>query len=100
MTGELSRMMLSTLPSSEPPAFDSLLPPQMAERAEQTGYKKARMRALDTFVLAVLAGSFISLGAMFSTTVLAGATPALPFGVSRLLAGLAFSVGLILVVLV
>jgi formate transporter len=91
-------MMLSTLPSSEPPAFDSLLPPQMAERAEQTGYKKARMRALDTFVLAVLAGSFISLGAMFSTTVLAGATPALPFGVSRLLAGLAFSVGLILVI--
>ncbi len=90
--------MLSTVPNPEAPSFDSLLPPQMAARAEQTGYKKARMRTLDTFVLAVLAGAFISLGAVFSTVVLAGASPALPFGVSRLLTGLAFSVGLVLVI--
>src|SRR5690242_17611942 len=82
----------------EPESFDSLLPPQMAARAEHVGVKKACMPSLDTFVLAVLAGAFISLGAMFSTTVLAGATPALPFGISRMLAGLAFSVGLILVI--
>jgi hypothetical protein len=35
-------------------------------------------------VLAALAGAFIALGAMFATTVLAGANGALPFGVSRL----------------
>ena len=90
--------MFPTIPAAEPPSFDSLLPPQMAARAEQTGYKKARMCTLDIFVLAVLAGAFISLGAVFSTAVLAGASPGLPFGVSRLLAGLAFSVGLVLVI--
>src|SRR5690242_910037 len=82
----------------EPESFDSLLPPQMAARAEHVGVKKACMPSLDTFVLSVLAGAFIALGAMFSTTVLAGASPVLPFGVSRLLAGLAFSLGLILVI--
>jgi formate transporter len=90
--------MFSTVQAPEPQSFDALLPAQMAARAELTGCKKARMRTLDVFVLAVLAGAFISLGAVFSTSVLAGASPALPFGVSRLLAGLAFSLGLILVI--
>jgi formate/nitrite transporter len=48
------------------------------------------------FVLAVLAGAFISLGAMFSTVVTAG--DGAPLGVSRLLGGVVFSLGLILVV--
>jgi formate transporter len=82
----------------EPSSLDALLPPQMGVRADQVGFKKARMGNLDTFVLAVLAGAFIALGAMFSTTVLAGAGGVLPFGVGRLLAGLAFSLGLILVI--
>jgi formate transporter FocA len=56
------------------------------------------MSTLRTFVLAVLAGAFIALGAMFATTVVAGAADALPFGVARLLAGLVFCLGLILVV--
>jgi formate/nitrite transporter FocA (FNT family) len=46
-----------------------------------------------------LAGAFIALGAMFATTVLAGAEGVLPFGLSRLLAGIAFCLGLILVIL-
>jgi formate/nitrite transporter len=49
--------------------------------------------------LAVLAGAFIALGSMFATTVLAGADGVIPFGVSRLLAGIVFGLGLILVVL-
>ena len=49
--------------------------------------------------LAVLAGAFIALGAMFATTVLAGADGVIPFGVSRLLAGIVFGLGLILCVL-
>jgi formate transporter len=51
-----------------------------------------------TFVLSILAGAFIGLGAIFSTTVLAGSGGMLPFGVQRLLAGLVFSLGLILVI--
>src|SRR5438105_11026776 len=48
--------------------------------------------------LAVLGGAFIALGALFATTVVAGAAGVLPYGVGRLLAGLAFSLGLILVI--
>lgn len=47
-------------------------------------------------VLAVLAGSFIALGAIFSTVTSSGST--LPFGLTNLLSGLTFSLGLILVV--
>jgi formate/nitrite transporter len=49
------------------------------------------------FVLAVLAGAFIAMGAVFATTVAAGAG-SLPYGIVRLLAGLVFSLGLILVI--
>lgn len=77
--------------------IDALLPPAMAEKAERVGVQKAGMDALLLFVLAVLAGAFIALGAVFSTVVVAGSEGVLPFGVMRLLAGLVFSLGLILV---
>lgn len=76
--------------------FDALLPPDMAARAEEIGVKKAHLDVASMFVLAVLAGAFIALGAIFATTVLAG-SGALPYGVARLLAGTVFSLGLILV---
>jgi formate transporter FocA len=50
------------------------------------------------FALAVLAGAFIAMGAVFTTTVTAGAAGVLPYGLARLLGGLVFSLGLILVV--
>jgi formate transporter len=78
--------------------IDAFLPSEMAERAEQIGVKKASMPIGTLFVLAVLAGAFISLGAIFATTVTAAGSDALPFGVVRLLAGLTFCLGLILVV--
>lgn len=78
--------------------IDALLPPEMAEKAAQIGVKKAALDTGSTFVLALLAGAFIALGALFSTTVAAGAGGALPYGVARLLVGLVFSLGLILVV--
>ena len=77
--------------------LDALLPPEMAARAEDVGVRKARLDTLSLFALAVLAGAFISLGAIFATTVSAGSGD-MPFGVVRLLAGLAFSLGLILVI--
>jgi len=78
--------------------LDALMPAEMAAKAEQIGVRKAAMPSLGTFVLAVLAGAFIALGALFATTVMAGATGVLPYGIMRLLAGLVFSLGLILVV--
>jgi formate/nitrite transporter len=69
----------------------------MASRAEEVGVAKAGLDAVTTFVLAVLAGAFIGMGAVFATTATAGAGD-LPYGVARLLAGITFSLGLILVV--
>jgi formate transporter len=69
----------------------------MAAKAEAVGVLKAGLDTVSLFVLAVLAGAFISLGAIFATTVSAGAGD-LPFGVVRLMAGLAFSLGLILII--
>jgi formate/nitrite transporter len=77
--------------------LDALPPAEVARKAEAVGAAKAGMRPLDVFVLAVLAGAFIALGAAFSTTVAAGGAE-LPYGVARLLAGIAFSLGLVLVV--
>lgn len=90
--------------------IDALLPSEMATRAEYIGVRKSEMPALTMFSLALLAGAFISLGAVFATTVSAGAmtvvaadgatvfTMGLPYGVVRALAGLVFCLGLILVV--
>ena len=58
---------------------------------------KAALPPSKLLALAVLAGAFIAMGAVFATTVTAG-TSELAFGVTRLLAGLTFSLGLILVV--
>jgi formate transporter len=77
--------------------FDSSLPPAMAKKAEDIGVRKAESPAFNVFLLAILAGAFIALGAIFSTTALAGSA-ALPYGAARLLGGLAFCLGLILVV--
>ncbi len=99
MRAELAAAQLA---DSAPDTFargglDALPPAYVARKAEAVGVTKAGMAALDVFVLSVLAGSFIALGAIFATTV-ASDGAALPFGVVRLLAGIAFSLGLILVV--
>jgi formate transporter len=77
--------------------FDAILPPAMALRAEETGVKRINTDPMTRFVLSVLAGAFIAFGAIFATTVMAG--NGLPYGVVRLLGGLVFSLGLILVVI-
>lgn len=76
--------------------FDALLPVEMARRAEDVGVQKAAMDGATTLALAVLAGAFIALGGVFATTALAGAGAA-PWGMTRVLAGVTFSLGLILV---
>jgi formate/nitrite transporter len=82
---------------------DAYTPAEMAHRVEAVGVAKARAEALTTFPLAVLAGAFISLGALFFTvTITAGGNAedvSVIFGWNRLLGGVAFSLGLILVVI-
>ena len=79
-------------------SLDALLPADIARKAEAIGVQKTRMNVPSLLALAILAGAFIALGGMFATTVLAGADGVVPFGISRLLSGLVFCLGLILVV--
>ena len=76
--------------------FDAYSPQQIAEQIEAVGVAKARLPLLAMFMLGIVAGGFIGLGALYSTLVFSD--PTLPFAVSRLLAGLVFSLGLVLVV--
>jgi formate/nitrite transporter len=69
----------------------------MARRAEEIGAAKVAMDRGRLVALAVLAGAFIAFGAILSTVALAGASGT-PWGATRVLAGVVFSVGLILVV--
>ena len=80
------------------PRIDALLPAEMATRAEYLGVRKVEAPALTTFILSILAGAFIGFGAIFSTTVTAGTATILPFGVTKLLSGFVFCLGLVLVV--
>jgi formate transporter len=78
--------------------FDAIMPPTMAVRAEASGVKRASIDLTTLLVLSVVAGAFVSFGAIFATTVSAGAAD-LPYGIVRLLVGLVFSAGLIMVVI-
>ncbi|MEJ2717326.1 MAG: formate transporter FocA [Deltaproteobacteria bacterium] len=79
-------------------SIDAFMPPEMAAKAEDTGVRKALMGWRNTFALSILAGAFIAMGAVFATTVTAGASGQVAYGITRLLGGLVFSLGLILVV--
>jgi formate transporter len=80
------------------PSLDALLPPAMAQKAEDVGVMKARLPVGRLFALAVLAGSFIALGAAVSTTAVSGWTGHVPYGFVRVLGGVTFSLGLVLVI--
>ena len=74
----------------------SLMPDEMAAQAEEAGIKKAKRSFTKNFVLAILAGAFIAFGAIFATTITADITISNSF--TRLIGGIAFSLGLILVI--
>lgn len=76
--------------------IDAYAPAEIARRVLDVGVAKARLAAPDVLALAVLAGAFIALGASFAT--LATTETGLGFGPTRVLGGLVFSLGLILVV--
>ena len=76
--------------------FDAYAPKEIAERVEAIGVAKARLPLITQIALGVLAGGFIGLGALYYTLVTSDAN--LNFAASRLLGGLTFSLGLILVI--
>ncbi|OGI38641.1 MAG: formate transporter FocA [Candidatus Muproteobacteria bacterium RBG_16_62_13] len=82
--------------AAETSGFDAYSPAQMAARVESVGVAKAALPLVPLLALGVLAGAFIAFGAMLYILVVAGA----PAGVGplRLLGGVAFSLGLVLVV--
>ncbi len=75
---------------------DAYAPADIAQRVLEVGVVKGRMSGPDLLGLSVLAGAFIALGAAFAT--LAMTDSGLGFGATRVLGGVAFSLGLILVV--
>jgi formate transporter len=81
----------------EPQLSDAYPPQEIARKVERLGVAKAHADTPTLLVLAVLAGAFISLGALLFTVVVTDSS--LGFGPTRLLGGVGFCLGLILVVI-
>ena len=76
--------------------FDAFSPQEIAARVETVGVAKARLPLLSTAMLGVLAGAFIGLGALYFVLVISDRN--LGFAAARVLGGVCFSLGLLLVV--
>ncbi|MFC2045795.1 formate/nitrite transporter family protein [Chloroflexota bacterium] len=76
---------------------DALSPPEIAKRVSEIAKKKSGLDLFRTFTLAILGGAFIALGAEFFTLVIHDSE--LSVGLTKLIGGLVFSLGLILIVL-
>ena len=77
---------------------ESLSPLEMSIKAVEICDKKAKLPFLPMFLLAILAGSYIAFGAVFSAVSLTGMIGIWPFGFTKVISGICFSLGLILVV--
>ncbi len=93
-------MTAEPLPPATGSVADAYPPPEIAARVCKLGLAKVNTAVPTMVALSVLAGAFISLGALFYTvTITVGNEgPTLPFGLLRLAGGITFSLGLILVV--
>jgi formate transporter len=79
--------------------LDALMPGEMAVKAENIGVRKAELPFNKLFLLAVLAGAFIGLGAEFFTIAITGTQDHVGYGLTKLIGGAVFCLGLILVVI-
>jgi formate/nitrite transporter len=77
-------------------SFDAYSPREIAERVEAVCLAKANTPLLSLVMLGILAGAFIGLGALFSVIVFSDAS--LGHAAQRVLGGVVFSLGLVLVV--
>ncbi|GHT79656.1 hypothetical protein FACS1894104_4700 [Actinomycetota bacterium] len=76
---------------------DVLTPAETAAKLETIGVNKINMPLSRSIILGILAGMFIAMGGMMLGLVLGDAT--LPIAIRRILGGLVFCVGLVLVLL-
>jgi len=77
--------------------IDAYVPAQMAARVEEAGIVKSNRDFFSTLTLAMMAGLFIALGAVFFTFVIHDS--GLSVGLTKLIGGFVFSLGLILVII-
>jgi formate transporter len=84
-------------PALQPPIFNfnAYSPAEIKEAVETVGVKKTRLPFLASFMLAIAGGGSIGLGALYYTIVASDA--GMSFAAVRMLGGLAFSLGLVLV---
>jgi formate transporter len=75
---------------------DAFSPAEIAARVEEAGVAKTRLPLLSLVLLGVLAGAFISLGSLYY--VIVASDPVLGWAARRVLGGVVFSLGLLLVV--
>ncbi len=76
--------------------IDAYTPAQMAARVEKAGIVKGNLDFLSMFTLSILAGAFIAFGAILYTYVIHDSS--LSLGLTKLLGGLVFCLGLVLVI--
>jgi formate transporter len=83
--------------SPQPPIFNlnAYSPAEIKQAIEKVGVKKAKLPVLASLMLAVIAGGSIGLGALYYTIIVSD--PELSFAVARVMGGLAFSLGLVVV---
>jgi formate transporter len=91
-----ARLADQTFPP-QPPIFNlnAYSPAEIKEATEKVGIKKATLPVLTSFMLAVIAGGSIGLGALYYTIIVSD--PELSFAAARVIGGLAFSLGLVIV---
>lgn len=82
--------------TQNPTGLDAYRPAEIARQVENAGVTKSALPARQVIALAILAGAFIGFGAAAYTMTMSGADPA--SGPVRVLGGVVFSVGLILVI--
>ncbi len=96
LAGTAGQQMDAKAPKPNPTGIDAYKPAAIAELVEQAGVAKAGLPLVQLVALAALAGAFIALGAAFYTVTMTGVDGG--YGPARLLGGVAFSLGLILVI--
>lgn len=84
---------MAIIPSTDAP----ISPTEMLEKAIKSGITKSNLPLTPIILQSVLAGMYIAFGAAFAAVVATGANGTLPYGLMKLLQGVVFSLGLILV---
>lgn len=89
--------MAEPVPPPQVPIFNlqAYSPAEIEEAVEKVGVKKANLPFLASFMLAIVAGGGVGFGALYYTIV--ASDPTLGFAAMRVVGGLVFTLGLVLV---